>query len=173
MWASDGFLSAAPFPPTSCSHPIGPTHLLILAVGFVSDVLGFFELHLQDLHLFLISHGSVLYYLHASASWIGWGITARSSNASTQHPGKDKDLLSTSIFISLSRLDSRTERTSSTRKQVLTSEPSSPAYGIFETGLSLNLELVVPHRLASHGAPGPSGLCGAGIAGPLPCIVFI
>ena len=70
MWASDGFLSAAPLPPTSCSHPIGPTHLLILAVGFVSDVLGFFELHLQDLHLFLIFHGSVLYYLHASLTLI-------------------------------------------------------------------------------------------------------
>lgn len=41
-------------------------HLLVFAVRLLSDVFGFFELHLLDLHLLLIFHGSVLNHLHAS-----------------------------------------------------------------------------------------------------------
>jgi hypothetical protein len=44
--------------------------LLILVVSLLGDKLGFFELHLLDLHLFLISHGLVLYHLHASFTLI-------------------------------------------------------------------------------------------------------
>lgn len=41
-------------------------HLLVFAVRLLSDVFGLFELHLLDLHLLLIFHGSVLNHLHAS-----------------------------------------------------------------------------------------------------------
>lgn len=41
-------------------------HLLVFAVRLLSNVFGFFELHLLDLHLLLVFHGSVLNHLHAS-----------------------------------------------------------------------------------------------------------
>jgi len=41
-------------------------YLLIFAVGLLCNVFGFFELHLLDLHLLLVFHGSVLNHLHAS-----------------------------------------------------------------------------------------------------------
>ena len=46
------------------------SHLLVFAVGLLSDVLGLLQLHLLDLHLLLVLRGSVLYHLHSS-DWTG------------------------------------------------------------------------------------------------------
>lgn len=51
-------------------------HLLIFAVRILGDVLGLLQLHLLQLHLFLILHSSVFDDLHSSerqGEWWGWG----------------------------------------------------------------------------------------------------
>ena len=51
-------------------------HLLIFAVRILSDVLGLLQLHLLQLHLFLILHSSVFDDLHSSerqGEWWRWG----------------------------------------------------------------------------------------------------